>query len=236
MLCGRIKPSVKYNVDSMEWFLKKCFPTADHIVLSDSDDENVEDPESLLVMIEEEDENAINDEIVKSLQQESTDDNIFVNTLESSMKDSVNKVSKQSKTRRRSICVPSIAEYSLKTQKLAPSSAYAKKSKGQKPTLSINYKETKPNVKVQFDPKEEAIKLNKIKEKIYCKQFLKMDDAKKDIKVERKDPTKDKDEKNISLAVSSSETKLMIEKPRTFRKRKRAYFKKSEAIELSESE
>lgn len=223
----------------MECFLKKIFPTADYIVLSDSEDENVDDPESLLVMIEQDD---INDEIVKSLQQESNDDNSSFDASKTAKKVDVPKPNLMNenqlkpakttnvKTRRMSICVPSIAEYSLKTQKLPPSSAYAKRSKANKPAFYLNYKEAKQNVKVQYDPKEEAIKLKNIKEKIYCKQFLKMDDE-KELKVQGK-----KVINNISPTASSSQTKLEVVKPRPFMMRKRANSTKPEVVELTDSE
>ena len=169
MLWGRLKPSKKYRVDSMEIVLKKIFPTADYIVLSDSDDEtNNNEENSLLREIVVDNENAINEEISKCLHQEYNDDSSVDDVLVPLLKKNISEKSipvepTKMKARRPSMCVPSMAEYSLKTQKLPPSSAYAKKSKIDKPALSLNYKETKPILKARYDPKEEAIKLNNIK-------------------------------------------------------------------------
>lgn len=248
MLCGRLQPSRKYRVDSMEMMLKKIFPNADFIVLSDSDDENNNEESSLLTEIIVDNENAINEEISKCLHHEFNDDSSVDDVLVPLLKKNISEKNipvepKKIKARRPSMCVPSIAEYSIKTQKLPPSSAYAKKSKIDKPALSLNYKETKPIVKAPYDPKEEAIKLNNIKEKIYCKKFLKLDDQKKEVKNE---VTAKKDEKvtvkeeekkkaqNNSLASTSSEVKLQKKSPLKVKQRSNSLI--SEVIELSESD
>lgn len=67
----------------------------------------------------------------------------------------------------------SISVYKTKNLKLRPASAYAKPSSdGAKDTFTVRYKEKIAETKT-FDPKEEAIKLANIKEKIYASCFLK---------------------------------------------------------------
>jgi hypothetical protein len=226
MLCGRLKPSNKYKVSSLEACLKKFFPTADFIVLSDSDD----DPESLLREIEVSNENVIKDEISECLLQDydSCSYEAFQLLLKQIPEENICRP-KKAKFRRPSVYVPSIAEYSMKTQKLPPASAYAKRSKIFKPALSLNYKNAKPFVKPPYDPKEETIKLNNVKERIYCKQFLKISNEKKEIKDELKQETE-----NVKLEESLSEVKLEIKLPLKIRKRSKSMY--NEIIDLSEND
>jgi len=222
MLFGRLKPSKKYKINSLEVTLKKFFPTADFIVLSDSDDESQNDnTEPLLQEIVANNESTIKDEISKSLLMEfdSSSDGALESLLKVRPEENIVKHPKKIKARRQSAYVPSIAEYSIKTQRLPPSSAYAKKSMIDKPALTINYKETKSIVKAPYDLKEEAIKLNNIKKKIYCQQFLKIGDEKKEIE-------------NNTLKASSPEIKLQKKPPLKIRKRSNSMY--SENVELSE--
>lgn len=202
MFCGRLKPSNKYKINSLEVTLKKFFPTADFIVLSDSDDERQNDITEPLLRSD-----SSSDEALESLLKVRPEKNVVKNP-------------KKIKARRQSAYVPSIAEYSIKTQKLPPSSSYAKKSMIDKPPLSINYKETKSIVKAPYDPKEETIKLNNIKKRIYCKQFLKIGNEEK------------KEIENNPLESSSSEIKLQKKPPLKIRKRSNSMY--CQNVELSE--
>lgn len=109
----------------------------------------------------------------------------------------------------------SITEYKTKTSLLKPASAYANPSNRPKVPISIPYKKTiapKPD----NDPKNDAVKLMGIKDKIYKNLFLKSDQKASD-----KETTVSSDLNNSNASSELTETKLR-------RKTKRSYTELSE--------
>lgn len=75
----------------------------------------------------------------------------------------------------------SIATYKTKTTKLSSAALYAKRPSGsennieKKPIISVPYKEPIKPKNQTYDPKEEAIRLALIKEKVYLKSYMRID-------------------------------------------------------------
>jgi hypothetical protein len=142
----------------------------------------------------------------------------------------------------------SIAEYKTKTLKLKPASAYANPSERPKVQISIPYKHKLAPKIENFDPKNEAMKLNGIKEKIYTQLYLGKSEnlpLNETSEISETNKSSAKDESNNSIESGKKiakrrrsllEEKKELTKTKLRKKQKRSYIELStEASDDSES-
>lgn len=210
MLDGILKPSAKYRVSSLEEVLQKFFPISVDAITVIDDEEECEDQHI--------EDRKLNSETDCDSSEKSVE--FIENTRETNGQENKNSEKKPQcnmEMRKKSINVPSISEYSLKTQKLVPASSYAKKSNVTKTPISINYKNPKPSISKINDPVLEAVKLRDVKKKIYLKNTFYAND------IQRQKITIEIEEENNNKSVSEGDESTeegTADKCNSLRKRK----------------
>jgi hypothetical protein len=121
--------------------------------------------------------------------------------------------------RRKSILIPpkdqpSIQDYKLKRQILKPPGIYAKPKEQDTATrniITVPYKTAPRPAPPPMDPREEAMKLAGVKEKIYMNNYLHIDAAKKEEMQKREERQKEKAAKKLSSAKEPEDTETETE-------------------------